>query len=75
MAAKKNTALAAKSEPYVEVAKDSQNQWHWQLWAGNGSPMARNAVAYTDRKQCIAAVAAIEDLMRQARSVVTATRD
>ena len=55
-ASKKNRKLTeSRNKPVAEVAKDGDG-WHWQLWAGNGQPLARSTVAYTNEKQAIQAV-------------------
>lgn len=45
----------SRNKPIAEVAQ-GEDGWHWQVWAGNGQPVCRSAVAYANEKQAINAV-------------------
>ena len=38
--------------PYIEMAKDENNEWSWCLWAANGRPMAVSATSFKKRHDC-----------------------
>lgn len=57
---------------YFEIAEDQDGAWHWCLWGGNGRCMARNAVAYSRKKD---AVQAIKILLKSAPTAKYIVKD
>lgn len=60
--------------PWYEVMQDGQG-WHWQLWGANGSPIARNAVAYLGQKECIQALRALGRHVGKAVKIMRSNMD
>lgn len=59
------------NEPFVEIAQDADG-WHWQLWSGNGRPVAQNAVAYESRKHCLQAIKLLPGIWPNVKVIVKA---
>ena len=59
------------NEPWIEIARDSDG-YHWQLWSGNGRPMACNAVTYKSLKAALQAVKAMIPLWALVNVIGTA---
>jgi hypothetical protein len=62
------------NEPFIEIAQD-EHGWHWQLYGGNGQPVARNAVAYGEKKAAIAAAKGVAATLGKARAIVQASEE
>lgn len=58
--------MKPSSESWIEIAKDGDG-WHWQLWSANGQAMARNPVAYGEKKHAIQAAQAAAKAMGAAK--------
>lgn len=45
---------------YYEVYKDTGGEWRWRLWAANNRIIATSGESYTNRTDCIDAIALVK---------------
>lgn len=57
---------------YFEVAQD-EDGWHWQLWAGNGVPVARNAQPYARKGDAVEAIKGMARIVGTAQQIAQAS--
>lgn len=57
-------------KPYVEVAQDAEGLWHWQLYAGNGAPLCKNATAYKTKKHAVQSIRACPGVWEKVEAII-----
>ena len=58
-------------KPFIEMAEDADG-WHWCLWSGNGRMMARNAIAFPERKQCLGSIKIAKAVFAEVTAILEA---
>ncbi len=69
------TKTTKPREPWYELAQDTEGQWHWCLWAGNGQQLACSPKGYTEKKHAIQALRLVAPAANSAKVVAKAGDD
>ncbi len=57
-------------KPYIEIGQDTRGKWHWVLWAGNGRPMAINAIPYNRRNDVTTVLEKVRETFGQTLKII-----